>query len=31
MGQIYFEQGDFNNAIKSFTQAIKLNPNEKKF
>ena len=31
MGQIYFEQGDFNNAIKSFTKAIKLNPNEKGF
>ncbi len=31
MGQIYFEQGDFNNAIKSFTKAIKLNPNEKSF
>lgn len=31
MGQIYFEQGDFDNAVKSFVQAIKLNPNEKSF
>ena len=31
MGQIFFEQGDFNSAIKSFTQAIKLNPREKSF
>ena len=31
MGQIYFEQGDFDNAVKSFIQAIKLNPNEKSF
>ena len=31
MGQIYFEQGDFDNAVKSFIKAIKLNPNEKSF
>ena len=31
MGQIYFEQGQFDDAIRSFMQAIKINPNEKSF
>ena len=31
LGQIYFEQGDFDNAIKSFIEAIRINPKEKSF